>query len=211
LALAPAVNRAYRLALFCGACPLVVGVSIFLLWLVTRWEWLPQAGILTILGGCVLFLIGSFALLRAHWFAAHDPVVPKSKLWRATLLGAGLLLSNFLVAGGIIFIVVNFALNQPKRIILPDAAAVAKPQTLFFDAAGSQLKKNGAVSGVDFRVQGHIDGAAEITGPLSSLPHKISGDVDWQTSGDYYEFTMTMSYSPTHVTAGQLTFELEFH
>ncbi len=36
--------RAYRIALICGAVPLLLGVSIFTLWLITRWHWLPWAG-----------------------------------------------------------------------------------------------------------------------------------------------------------------------
>lgn len=101
-------------------------------------------------------------------------------------------------------------LHDPKRVITLDTAAVVKSQPLFF-LGNSEFTNVGAVSGVDLHVHGHIEGAAEIAGPLSSLPHIISGDVDWQTSGDYYESTIIMRYSPTQVTGGQLTFELTFH
>ena len=42
------MNRAYWVALICGAIPLVAGVSIFLLWLMTRWDGLMAAGIYTL-------------------------------------------------------------------------------------------------------------------------------------------------------------------
>ncbi len=95
------VNRAYRVALICGALPLLVGVSIFLLWLITRWDWLMVAGVCTLYGGVAVFLLGVLALARFCWLASRPPDLPRQRLWRSTLAGAGLLLSNFPVAGGI--------------------------------------------------------------------------------------------------------------
>lgn len=95
------MNRAYRVALICGALPLLVGVLIFLVWLITRWDWLMMAGIFTLYGGVAVFFIGAIALVRFFWLAVRTPELPRRGLWLSTLGCAALLLSNFAVAGGI--------------------------------------------------------------------------------------------------------------
>ena len=92
--------------MICGATPLLGGVLIFLLWLVTRWDWLMMAGLFTVFGGVVIFLIGAIALTRFCWLAFHTPDLPRHRLWFSALCCAGLLLSNFPVAGAIIATVV---------------------------------------------------------------------------------------------------------
>jgi hypothetical protein len=95
------MNRAFRVALFCGALPLLVGISIFLLWLITRWDWLMMAGIFTLYGGVAIFFVGAIALARFCWLAFRTPELPRRRLWLSILGCAALLLSNFAVAGGI--------------------------------------------------------------------------------------------------------------
>lgn len=95
------MRRTYRVALICGAFPLFVGVSIFMLWLITRWDWLMVAGIYTIYGGVAIFLVGVIALARFCWLAFRTPDLPRRRLWLSTLGCAGLLLLNFPVAGGV--------------------------------------------------------------------------------------------------------------
>lgn len=95
------MNRSYRVALFCGAFPLLVGVSIFVLWLVTRWNWLMVAGIGTLYGGVAIVLVGVVALVRFYWLATRAPGLPSRQLWRSTVACSGLLLVNFPVALGI--------------------------------------------------------------------------------------------------------------
>jgi hypothetical protein len=95
------MSRAFRVALICGALPLLVGVSIFLLWLVMRWDWLMTAGVFTLFVGVAIFLIGAIALGRFWWLAFLTPDLSRRRLWFSTLGCAGLLLSNFPVAGGI--------------------------------------------------------------------------------------------------------------
>ncbi len=95
------MNRSYRVALICGAFPLLIGISIFTFWLITRWSWLELAGIYTLYGGAAIFLVGVFALARYCWLAFRTPNIPRRHLWFSTLACAGLLLLNFPVAGGI--------------------------------------------------------------------------------------------------------------
>ena len=96
------MNRTYRIALICGATPLFIGVSIFLLWLVTRWNWLMMAGLYTIYGGVPIFLIGVVALTRFCWLASRTPDLPRRRLRISVICCAGLLLSNFPVAAAIV-------------------------------------------------------------------------------------------------------------
>jgi len=51
------MERTYRIALICGAAPLLAGVLIFLFWLAFRWEWLAVAGLLTIFSGIFAFVL----------------------------------------------------------------------------------------------------------------------------------------------------------
>jgi len=83
------MNRAYGIALTCGAVPLLAGISIFALWLVTR------------TGGIAILLVGSVSLARFFWLGSRMPGFPRRRLWLSTVGGASLLLSNFPVAGGI--------------------------------------------------------------------------------------------------------------
>ncbi|MGW8257748.1 MAG: hypothetical protein ACWGMZ_09715 [Thermoguttaceae bacterium] len=117
------MNRAYRVALACGVLPLLVGVSIFLLWVSTGWQWLVVAGIVTLCGGVAIFLVGIIALTWYCWLALHTLDISKRRTWLSTFACAGLLLSNFPVAGGIIVaaiaietrytVVVHNTLQQP--------------------------------------------------------------------------------------------------
>ncbi len=98
--------RALRVALLCGALPLLVGVSIFVLWLLTRWDGLVMAGFITLYAGVVVFVVGAGALGRFCWLGFRGTEWPRRRLWLATLGGAALLLSNFAAAGGVIAAVV---------------------------------------------------------------------------------------------------------
>jgi hypothetical protein len=94
------MRRAYQIALFCGAFPLTCGTLVFLLWLVTRWDWLMTAGIVTIIGGLQVFLIGNIALAWYRGLALRSPEVTPRQLRFRTLAAVGLLLSNFPLAVG---------------------------------------------------------------------------------------------------------------
>jgi hypothetical protein len=101
------MNRLYQLAIVCGALPLLTGISIFVLWVITKKPWLTEAGLYTLSGGAALLLIGAVALACFCWNAFRKPNTPSRRLWLATLACAGLLLSNFPVAGGIILAVLH--------------------------------------------------------------------------------------------------------
>lgn len=96
------MNRTYRIALICGAAPLFIGISIFFLWLITRWNWLMMAGLFTIYGGIPIFLIGVAALTRFCWLAFRTRDLSQRRLWTSVICCAGLLLSNLPVAAAIV-------------------------------------------------------------------------------------------------------------
>jgi len=100
------LSRAYRTALWCGASPLLIGCTIFLLWIPTRWEGWIVAGLFTLYGGVACFAVGSMALVR-YFCIAHRPTEARPpRFWKSVVTCALLLLGNFPVAAGIIASVV---------------------------------------------------------------------------------------------------------
>ncbi|HWB06384.1 MAG TPA: hypothetical protein VG796_25395 [Verrucomicrobiales bacterium] len=96
------MNRAYRVALFCGLVPLLAGVSIFLLWCVTRWNWLMTAGGYMLLAGTLCIGIGAIALDRFQRTASKSPHLSTRRMWWMFTGCCMLFFSNFVTAGGII-------------------------------------------------------------------------------------------------------------
>ena len=95
------MNGAYRVALFCAAFPLLVGISIFVLWLTTRWDWLMVAGWFTICGGLVFFFVGLASLGCYCGLALRKADESRRHIWLSSIACAGLLLSNIPIAAGI--------------------------------------------------------------------------------------------------------------
>jgi hypothetical protein len=225
--LVPAMNRAYRIALFCGACPLVVGVSVFLLWMAFHWDWLMDAGIWTIVGGILLFMVGAISLIVSHQGEMKAAKITCGKVWRSTLLCAGLLLSNFLVARVIVGVVDDIlGITKNHGVLAPDEFGqiklsdwrITKNQALGFGIPRPKPKNESKALNVIVHIQGHIEGSAIIQGSdgtfgsLNSFSSEISGDVNLHISSECssYSSNVIIRYKPTDVTKGQLTFRAEF-
>ena len=103
------LNRAHRVVTICGATPLLLGTAIFAIWLVARWDWLMMAGAVVLYGGIAVVAAGVLALALSCWMAFRTPRVPRRRVWVSTLSCGGLLLANFLAAGGIISAVIAIA------------------------------------------------------------------------------------------------------
>jgi hypothetical protein len=99
------MNRAYRIALFCGATPLIVGSSIFVLWFFARWEWLKLAGAGTLVAGALSGLAGVALLSWSYAQAREQPELTHAQAILATLRGLALLFVNFPAAAGILYAV----------------------------------------------------------------------------------------------------------
>jgi hypothetical protein len=103
------LNRAHGVATICGAMPLLLGTAIFVAWLVARWNWLMIAGAVVLYGGLAVVAAGVTSLALSCWMAFRTPGVPRRRVWASTLSCGGLLLANFLAAGGIIWVVIAIA------------------------------------------------------------------------------------------------------
>ncbi|MCD6050362.1 MAG: hypothetical protein K0Q55_1765 [Verrucomicrobia bacterium] len=87
--------RLLKLAFLCGVLPLVTGTLVFLTWLVTRWDWLMLAGLITIFLGLVWFVMGAICLsIHLHRRGQIAPPERRRQNWLA-FTTAGLLLVNF--------------------------------------------------------------------------------------------------------------------
>ena len=63
------------------------------------------AGIYTIYGGIIIFLVGVISLIRFGWLAFRSKELSRRRIWLSMLGCATLLFSNFIVAGGIMLAV----------------------------------------------------------------------------------------------------------
>ncbi|MGV3755088.1 MAG: hypothetical protein ACO1QS_06875 [Verrucomicrobiota bacterium] len=87
--------RLLKLAFLCGALPLFIGTLIFLTWLITRWDWLMLAGLVTIFLGLVCFVMGVVGLsIHLYRMGQIAPPERQRQNWLA-LITACLLIINF--------------------------------------------------------------------------------------------------------------------
>jgi len=87
--------RLLKLAFLCGALPLVTGTLGFLTWLVTRWDWLMLAGLVTIFLGLVWFVMGAICL-SIHLHRSDQLASPEHRRQNClALITVCLLLINF--------------------------------------------------------------------------------------------------------------------
>jgi hypothetical protein len=110
------MTREYRISLWCGALPLAWGASIFALWYLTRAGFLTEAGLVTLAGGCLLFVVGMINLWRHLLWEYRLGIVSRRRLLRQGLLSGGLLLSNFPAAVAIIVAAVSVATAYTVRV-----------------------------------------------------------------------------------------------
>jgi hypothetical protein len=89
-------RRLYTAALLCGLAPLAIGTGIFVLWYLTRWNWLAFAWVFTFLGCVVSVIVGAVCLLF-YALAAYRPV-PREIFVRRVVIALAALLVNFPVA-----------------------------------------------------------------------------------------------------------------
>ena len=110
------MNGLYRTVKYCATTPMLIGVSIFVLWLVTRIDELMLLGAFALFIGLGLLAVGLLALAGYYWTGSRRTDMPRQQLRISTLKGAGLLFSNFLVAGAIIAAVLAIACRYTVEI-----------------------------------------------------------------------------------------------
>ncbi len=111
------MNRWLRYAVVCGAAPLVVGVTVFLAWLLTKWKWLMLAGILTIYGGLAMVAVGAVSIIVFVWKSLRTGRTPRQQVARHAFTVGGLLLLNFAVAAVIVASVIYIETQYVVTVI----------------------------------------------------------------------------------------------
>jgi hypothetical protein len=99
----PETSIFLKVAWFLGTAPLVVGVLIFLLWILLRASILELAGIYTICGGIVCVVLAAICLAIHLWRSWGSKKVPGTRLTRQVAALSGLFLANFVIAGGLLY------------------------------------------------------------------------------------------------------------
>ena len=105
-----------RFALACGVVPLISGITVFLLWIGSRWEVLKLVGFFIILAGLLCVLCGAMALIASlrQSLTLGYPIKKNLPKW---VLITTIFLSNFLAAGGIVASVLNLETRYTVQII----------------------------------------------------------------------------------------------
>jgi hypothetical protein len=175
------MNWPCRIAWFCGACPLLVGISIFVLWLITHWQWLMMAGLITICGGIALIAIGMIALVYGRW---NDPLALAwhgKRFWMGTIGCVMLMSSNIPVAAGLVTVVV--ALETRYTVVVCNASQQPLEKIHIF-GGGVDRKLDAIASGKNARCSFwvHGDGPLEMDCCLGSTTH--SGIIDGYVTGN---------------------------
>ncbi len=96
------MQTAYRIALACGAAPLMAGILFYLFWLTTRLQVLTNAAPAVILMSIVAVFVGCVALARFAWQALRTPELPRDRVWKAIIIAGALLSANLPVTAGLL-------------------------------------------------------------------------------------------------------------
>ncbi|HDZ68993.1 MAG TPA: hypothetical protein ENH43_01040 [Phycisphaerales bacterium] len=194
------MNKLYRISIAFGATPLVIGVSIFILWYFTRADFLTTAGLFTILGGLFFVLIGVVCLIIYLWCEARRKTSSK-RLFKRGLFAIGIIISNFPAAFVIVLLVTCVPLWS--RVIGIDD--VTQKTTVLL----SSEKYQSSVHSIDILIAGHIDGSAIIyqsyEGGERYRTYNIEkGEVGLKIGGDWYDEKCLIEYEPHDVGSGNL-------
>ena len=118
------MNRWLRFSVICGAAPLTVGVAIFLTWLLTRWDWLMLAGVLTIYSGLVVVAVGTIGVVLFVWKSVRVGHTPRKHVAWQALTVSGFLLLNVPVAAAIVASVIYIETQYVVTVINDSSAEV---------------------------------------------------------------------------------------
>ena len=172
-------SRLLTIAKLCGALPLIVGATIFGLWVWTRSDGLMFAGLFTIYAGLASFALGALSLLAFVRASRKSAEISRPLVWRSTLKVGALLLSNFPAAIAIVVAAVCIETRYTVTIL---------------NEAGS--------SATDVRIHG---GGCEISiGSVS--PHARTSRSFWVQHDDSLELSLKLNgQERTHTIEGYIT------
>jgi len=176
----PSVFVDLWIAISCGAIPLAFGSFIFFTWYYTRRESLPGWGLLTVLLGCVFFVVGCIHLSR-YWNAPSSPSNGKpSQRGIQTLLVAALLLINFPAA--MFYAVMALALMDQLTITVSNRSSYDIDE--FTLTGPGSIKQVGPVrAGESERVFLDFRGEGSVTFQALLGDRKVDGEVMGYVTG----------------------------
>jgi hypothetical protein len=114
------MNRLLKGALICGIIPLIVGMFIFVCWVITQWVWLTYAGIVWLFIGTAAVLVGIGLLVVYICVAVRAGHVRGRRLASQAAGIIGLYLANFAIASIVVvgvMTVMNLAARYTVTII----------------------------------------------------------------------------------------------
>ncbi|MFO0388710.1 MAG: hypothetical protein ACK502_03195 [Alphaproteobacteria bacterium] len=148
--------RYFKIAKHCALVPMVMGLTVFALWLVTRFDILMFAGVLVILLGVLLSFVGMVALFLAKIHAVRNNKPYK----RACLRHGLLLLINFPLALGIIACADYLLSRYVVNIVNHSPHNVEKLE--FIDPAGNVDAIEKIPAGASIQTSHHFIGESSI-------------------------------------------------
>jgi hypothetical protein len=165
------MSRAYKVAVACGTIPLVFGISLFLVWLITRQDILLGAGVFAAYGCLGIFAVGLLALVYFFWAGSRTPGVDRSHLRRKTIACGVLLFSNLPVGAAVG--AATFALVTRYTVVVENATSVSLEDARVFgggcdESFGSILPGERAQQSLWFKT----DGVLVFTGRLQNTVYE---------------------------------------
>lgn len=112
----PNQRLALRVAIICGALPLLAGTGAFGLWRATGSDAFATLGALILYGGVALFMVGCLALIRYLWLAGRQKNLSLARVVWTSLGTAVLLLANFPVAGACILGAIHYTTRYTVEV-----------------------------------------------------------------------------------------------
>ena len=183
------MNLWHRVALTYGLLPLIVGIAVFSVWLLTRWDWLMFAGLYTIGIGLILFVGGLISLLIASRRARQQGIPYKQK----NLLILGVLLINFPVALAMMFYAHH--LMTIYDVLIINELGTPLNQIILTDPAGEHYAINDVAAHSQTHHEFHFGGEGSVSYEIKSAPIEQSGVlVGYITSGLGGQVTMRIDY-----------------
>jgi hypothetical protein len=191
---APRIGRAraslYPAIIFLGAAPLVVGVSILILYWITRWDWLMGAGFYTLGGGAICFFGGVICLLIFWFQESRSKQRPPGEVRKKVGLAALLLASNWPVA----FVCVAVGVAAMTRVTVTVINEGDAPIESFVVTAPGFSQELGPVApGKKAKcvVRATNEGALEFAAKSGGVTTTASGAYVGDFSGGDYEVTVS--------------------
>lgn len=184
------MNTAFRNALLCWAIPLAAGVCIFAAWLPTRSEVLAGLGAGLLVGGTALFCIGLVELGISIEQRRRDASLSRRGRLASSALCAGLLLSNFPVAGAMTIHAMRID-SRCRIVVHNESASVWEEVRVVGAGARSEpvTVRPGAVETID--VWARTEGSLELSGRRGGALRSRDLDV-YVTSGLGVEVHVTI-------------------